>query len=40
MVLKNGTVQAMGKRDEILPMISGQAGKAVDGANILDSLQG
>ncbi|WP_202949796.1 type I secretion system permease/ATPase [Reyranella massiliensis] len=40
MVLKNGTVQAMGKRDEILPMISGQAGKAVEGANILDSLQG
>ena len=40
MVLKNGTVQAMGKRDEILPMISGHAGKAVEGANILDSLQG
>ncbi|MCA0245564.1 MAG: type I secretion system permease/ATPase [Proteobacteria bacterium] len=40
MVLKNGTVQAMGKRDEILPMISGHSGKAVEGANILDSLQG
>lgn len=40
MVLKSGTVQAMGKRDEILPMISGQAGKAAEGSNILDSLQG
>lgn len=45
MVLNNGTVQAMGKRDDILPMISG--GTARDGesgtgtgAQVLDKLEG
>jgi ATP-binding cassette, subfamily C, bacterial len=44
MVLNNGTVQALGKRDDILPMISGGAGGKAPGAKtpdgILDSLQG
>jgi ATP-binding cassette subfamily C protein len=41
MVLTNGTVQALGKRDDILPMISGQGGKAAaPGSNVLDSLEG
>ena len=39
MVLTNGTVQAMGKRDEILPLISGQADKR-PAAPLLDTLQG
>ena len=41
MVLNKGTVQALGKRDEILPMISGgKTGKAGDGATVLDRLEG
>jgi ATP-binding cassette subfamily C protein len=40
MVLNNGTVQAMGKRDEILPMISGKTGKAGDAGAVLDRLEG
>ncbi|MBS0517111.1 MAG: type I secretion system permease/ATPase [Proteobacteria bacterium] len=40
MVLNNGTVQAMGLRDDILPLISGRAGKPQQGAGILDSLEG
>ena len=40
MVLNNGTVQAMGKRDEILPMISGKTGKAGEAGAVLDRLEG
>jgi hypothetical protein len=44
MVLNNGTVQAMGKRDDILPMISGKGNKAGDKAGdagpVLDRLEG
>lgn len=40
MVLNNGTVQAMGKRDEILPMISGRAGKPSEGSDVLAGLEG
>ena len=40
MVMKAGAVQALGKRDEILPMISGGAAKQADGGAIIDSLQG
>jgi len=41
MVMKAGVVQALGKRDEILPMISGgAAAKEADSGAIIDSLQG
>jgi ATP-binding cassette, subfamily C, bacterial len=41
MVLNKGTVQALGKRDEILPMISGgKTGKGGDAATVLDRLEG
>ena len=41
MVLNNGTVQAMGKRDDILPMISGGTGKGQGPTPpILDKLEG
>ena len=40
MVLNNGTIQAMGKRDEILPMISGKTGKAGEAGAVLDRLEG
>ena len=40
MVLNNGTVQALGKRDEILPMISGKTGKTGDAGAVLDRLEG
>jgi ATP-binding cassette subfamily C protein len=41
MVLNAGTVQALGKRDDILPMISGQGAKPTPpGGNVLDSLEG
>lgn len=45
MVLNNGTVQAMGKRDDILPMIAGKGNKAgdkaaADGGAVLDRLEG
>jgi len=45
MVLNNGTVQAMGKRDDILPMISGGTGRDGEsgtgtGAQVLDKLEG
>ena len=40
MVLKAGAVQALGKRDDILPMISGGSAKADNAGSILDSLQG
>ena len=39
MVLNNGTVQALGKRDEILPMISGKTGKTGDAGAVLDRLE-
>ena len=46
MVLNNGTVQALGKRDDILPMISGKGKAAKDGDKagdagaVLDRLEG
>jgi len=46
MVLNNGTVQALGKRDDILPMISGKGkaskdgDKAGDAGAVLDRLEG
>ncbi len=42
LVLNNGTVQVMGKRDDILPMISGTAGKPQPqtAAGIVDTLEG
>lgn len=40
MVLNNGTVQALGKRDEILPMISGKTAKSGDAGAVLDRLEG
>ncbi|WP_422002526.1 type I secretion system permease/ATPase [Reyranella sp.] len=40
MVLNNGTVQALGPRDEILPMISPKGANRGDGASIVDALQG
>jgi ATP-binding cassette, subfamily C, bacterial len=40
MVLNKGTVQALGKRDEILPMITGKSGKPAETAGLIDSLEG
>jgi ATP-binding cassette subfamily C protein len=39
MVLNAGTVQALGKRDDVLPMIAAQ-GKPADGKPILDGIEG
>lgn len=42
LVLNNGTVQVMGKRDDILPMIAGTAGKPPSqaAAGLVDTLEG